>query len=240
MHCPSLCILSRGTQCRLVPLRAVLTLITWLRWYMPVYVPLCNESHPEPTLLTTTKYLSTLVLCYSLEIQRTLKKFSSYRAYNISKKTSIWCITSAFIHELFYESHSQSQRNLEVSGFWNLRAGSLWKTGWEATPARELERMGLASWYFRAVQSPNQEVGSVRNMLGTDLWGPEQGVIFSHKRILAALLGSCWKGESAELKKVGIQGLLRIRECGQIQGGCGQIQESRSGWPRVALKNLTE
>lgn len=80
---------------------------------------------------------------------------------------------------------------------------------------------GFGLWHFRAIQSPNQEVGSVRNSLGTDLGGPEQGVIFSQKRILAAIWGGCWQEESAGLKEVGIQGLLGIKGYGQMQGLCG-------------------
>lgn len=58
--------------------------------------------------------------------------------------------------------------------------------------------MCLASRHFRAVQSSIQEAGRVKNNLGTDLGGPEQGVIFLHKRILEAILGSCWQGKAAE------------------------------------------
>lgn len=70
--------------------------------------------------------------------------------------------------------------------------------------------MGLAFGHFKVVQSPNQEVGRIRNSLGTDLREAEQGVIFSHKR-------GFWQGGSAGLKKVGIQGLLGTRGCGQTQ-----------------------
>lgn len=63
-----------------------------------------------------------------------------------------------------------------------------WKLG---IRGRELEgKIGLDSGHFRAVQIHNLEVGRVRNSLGTDLGGPEQGFTVSHKKTLAAILGS--------------------------------------------------
>lgn len=69
----------------------------------------------------------------------------------------------------------------------------------------------MASEHFKVVQSPNQEVGRIKNGLGTDLEEAEQDVIYSHKRILADILRGFWQGGSAGLKKVRIQGLLGTR-----------------------------
>lgn len=76
----------------------------------------------------------------------------------------------------------------------------------------------MAFGHFRAVQSLNQEVERIRKSLGTDLRGPEHSINFSHKQILAAILGSCWQGRLAGLREVGIQDLLGIRGCGHMQG----------------------
>lgn len=87
---------------------------------------------------------------------------------------------------------------------------------WEAAPARDLEgRIGDASGRFSAVQSLNQEVGKVRNSLGTDLREPEYHFLIrvdpdsNSGKLLAGPMG---------LKEVGIQDLLGIRGCGQMQG----------------------
>lgn len=66
--------------------------------------------------------------------------------------------------------------------------GSPRRKGLEAAPARELKgRIHLASGHFRVVQGSNQEVRRIGDSLSTDLVGPEKGVIFSHKTILAAI-----------------------------------------------------